>query len=301
VLDYAAVVVMFNPSQTDVENTLRIAAACKTTIIVDNTPAGAAVLSQLTSQPSIKIIKNGKNIGLAAALNIGTKAAAAHGAQWVFLFDQDTRICPDFCDTMWSYCQLQDNNVALIAPNFIDTNLNLECKHFVLKRWRWRELQCGQHDGLSATFAITSGSLVNVEIHHQLGGFLDFLFIDHVDTEYCLRAASQGKKIVINCRAQILHEIGRAKSIRVGPVTIASTDHNSLRRYYHTRNTVIVCRMYGRNLPSLILFCVKDLARVFLGILILEHDKVGRLESMLRGLKDGILTPNACWLTRGKK
>ena len=42
---------------------------------------------------------------------------------------------------------------------------------------------------------MTSGSFLNLKVYKEAGPFVDKLFIDYVDFEYCLRLKKKGFKI----------------------------------------------------------------------------------------------------------
>ena len=61
---------------------------------------------------------------------------------------------------------------------------------------------------LEVESVISSGSLLALAVYEQIGPFRDEFFIDHVDTEYCLRARRQGFRILQTRRPSMSHTVG---------------------------------------------------------------------------------------------
>src|SRR6185437_11631446 len=66
----------------------------------------------------IRVIWNGKNLGIAAALNIGVRHAAAGDYPWVLTFDQDSTVTPEFVQKMLGAYEAAEGreHIALVSP-----------------------------------------------------------------------------------------------------------------------------------------------------------------------------------------
>lgn len=73
------------------------------------------------------------------------------------------------------------------------------------------------------------------------------LFIDYVDTEWCLRAIAKGYKVYAATSAKMSHAIGD-KAIKVLAWHVPV--HSAFRRYYRLRNGLLLARM--KHIPPLI-------------------------------------------------
>jgi rhamnosyltransferase len=127
-------------------------------------------------------------------------------------------------------------------------------------------------------FTMTSGNLLRVSAAKTAGPFEEKLFIDSVDTEYCLRLRKNGFRIIRVNTAVLQHQLGKP-----GPFGVIT--HSAERRYYITRNMLYVMIKY---FPQLFFFGSKELIKSFLLILFVEDDKKGKLKSMFRGVRDWI-------------
>jgi rhamnosyltransferase len=100
--------------------------------------------------------------------------------------------------------------------------------------------------------AITSGSLVNVEICKKLGGFDAKLFIDEVDFEYCYRALVNGFKIYQFEGVFLNHQIGKTK--KAGYLSYVKSSnrviHSPTRIYFMVRNHFYVASKYSKYFPK---------------------------------------------------
>ena len=91
---------------------------------------------------------------------------------------------------------------------------------------------------------ITSGSLVSVGVYDAIGPFRDAFFIDHVDDEYCLRARKMGYRVLSTCKPVMLHSVGASTLHRLLWKKTGVTNHPPFRRYYMTRNHIILMKEY---------------------------------------------------------
>ena len=89
-----SIVVCFNTDLKNFEKILKLHLKNFTNIILINNSQSIPLISYKSSQ--VSVVTNSKNIGLAAALNVGILEAKKQGAKMVALFDQDTLLPKDF-------------------------------------------------------------------------------------------------------------------------------------------------------------------------------------------------------------
>ena len=90
---------------------------------------------------------------------------------------------------------------------------------------------------------MTPGALMKSETYQKLGPFEDQLFIDGVDTEYALRMRAAGYKIV-ESNVVLNHSLGKMTPHTFAGRHIFVTNHNPQRRYFITRNRIVLLRRY---------------------------------------------------------
>jgi rhamnosyltransferase len=133
---------------------------------------------------------------------------------------------------------------------------------------------------------MTSGSLLDLRAYVKVGPFLDGLFIDFVDIEYCLRLRAAGFRIMRGGGAVLEHRVGEIITIPLGARGFHLTSHSPLRKYYKTRNRFYVADRYRDIFPF---FRFRDMARFLLELvrlLIFEDEKVEKLRMMGKGYRD---------------
>ena len=106
-------------------------------------------------------------------------------------------------------------------------------------------------DVLEISACITSGSLTNLGAWRAIGGFDEWMFIDHVDNDFCTNLVLHGYKIC-----------------RVGAAVLY------LRKYGHKINFV---HEFG-------VFVYSQLVK-----LIFENNRILTIRSTLHGIRDGLL------------
>jgi rhamnosyltransferase len=117
-------------------------------------------------------------------------------------------------------------------------------KGFVRIRWNGFK-RCTSTDPQSivpADFLIASGTLVPIAVFDQVGGMDEGLFIDHVDTEWCLRAASQRFELFGVCAAKMHHTLGTKRQKVWWFGTRMVSHHSPLRYFYMFRNSMLIYR-----------------------------------------------------------
>ena len=224
--------------------------------VVDNTPAGgppggaraeakdaaaggvAATAAHAGAAADIEVIRNGRNMGVATALNQGVTRAIADGYGFLLMMDQDSVPRPGMVEALLSALRHWPACAAIASPLHLDPNLAQQPVSFSPRR----PGEQGRARSMLAT--MTAGSLLDLRAYQALGPFRDDLFIDQVDHEYCLRAHRNGFDVIEVQDASIDHTLGQRSTRHVAGLAIVTSNHSSLRRYYITRNRLIVAREY---------------------------------------------------------
>ncbi|MGV3225620.1 rhamnosyltransferase [[Pasteurella] aerogenes] len=193
--------------------------------------------------------KLGKNVGIAEAQNIGIDLALSQGAKTIIFFDQDSVINKDLIEKL--YQPILDNHTYISAPIYHNPNGNFFYQIIKCNQWGIRKkiIPYPEMPNFTTNIAISSGSMVKSEIFGIVGKMDSSLFIDHVDTEWFLRASHKGYSTLIVTNAIMEHTIGDnfidLKWIKI-PV------HSPLRRYYRVRNNFLLLRY--KHFPKLLAF-----------------------------------------------
>jgi len=276
-----AVIVSHHPTALTLENLPRISSQVKALIVVDNGSRGpeTCLLREASQTLGFHLIENGENLGIAEALNQGSRWARANGYEWVIFFDQDSEITDGFIDQMFAAWDShpQRERVASVHPRYVDPATGAE--PFVRRA----------SDG-GPVMSMTSGALMPVWIFEKIGWFAPEYFIDCVDFEYCLRIRAAGYLIADARNAVLLHAAGNAeKSKSLFGIQYRATHYSATRRYYISRNRIALYRKYFRIFPGWILQSMYDGLRETVKCFVSEQDRLLKFRSFLLGTWDGFI------------
>ena len=271
-----AVVVSYNPPPEILENIAALRPQVNSVVVVDNgsSEPDLEMLRRERATYDFELIENGCNLGIAAALNIGVREIIAKGGSWAALFDQDSKVEPGFLDFMLKAVEGVPNSsqVGIVCPVYVDKGTAA-----VLPILRSKTGQI--------LTAMTSGSLIRMELFERLGSFNESLFIDYVDIEFCLRSRRAGYAI-IQCPSAVLHHSqGRITRHRLLGRWFGTTNHSAVRRYYITRNRLWVLGKFLKDWSW-----SRQEARALITettkMLLLEKDRLPKLKGVSLGLLD---------------
>ena len=263
----AGVVVLYRPDAAVTANISSYLDQVERLYVVDNSSDASFGANVETLGEKAVYLPNFKNLGIATALNIGAKKADGEGYGLLLTLDQDSRADSQMVDNMLRCLERPDGGkVGIVAPHH-DTGTG-------------RKFSGGAC--LEVMTPMTSGCLLNLSAYREVGPFLDKLFIDFVDNEYCLRLRRFGFAVLRANQALLWHRVGETK--KYGP--FIATHHSPLRRYYKTRNRFWVFREYFKDFPGHCLFDLVRFAKEIASILIFEREKKTKLMMILKGARD---------------
>ncbi len=200
---------------------------------------------------SVSIDLQASNLGLGAAQNLGIKVAQTKGYDYCILFDQDSRADPEMVTTLISAHKTKStaNSVAAVGPIYRNQENGSESVfvRFGALKFQRVSSQDADEDGCIETdFLISSGSLFRVDVFEKVGLMDETLFIDHVDTEWFLRAHALGLRSFGVARAQMSHALGEAThAVKLGSRQRNVPQHKPFRYYYIFRNSIALYKRGG--------------------------------------------------------
>lgn len=285
------VMVAYNPTEEVGANLQAMVRECGRVLVVDNgsTPE---VLERMSLIPGVQILALGKNFGVAKALNCGAVWARERNYQWMVTFDQDSKPEPGMVAALWA-THLRHPEAAVVGPCIREVGARGPEYRWVRRhpKWPWffQRVECHEVDLPEVTMMITSGSMVELAVWADLGGFAEELFIDYVDIDYCLKTVLAGRKIAVSAAAGLNHKLGARQAGRILGRDLRPMHHAPFRHYYIARNRMLVWRRYALGVPH---WAVFDL--VFAGynafrVLVFESPKWAKLKAMALGARDGCL------------
>ena len=176
----------------------------------------------------------GENVGIAQAQNIGIDLALAQGADAIVFFDQDSTISDDLICCLYEPIKLRE--AVISVPIYRNPSGNFFYQIVKCNRLGWRRkiIPHTEMSNFHTNIAISSGSMIKSELFNIVGKMDTDLFIDHVDTEWFLRASNKGYNALVITNAVMNHTIGdNLLNLRFMKIPI----HSPARRYYRVRNS----------------------------------------------------------------
>ena len=297
-----AVIVTYHPNIGQLTSLLNdLANQVDRAIIIDNTPIAdrqlnpSEALTKEIGATSLTISYVGldQNLGIAYAQNIGIEQSIVEGADYVLLLDQDSvpspNLAPHLLESLKSSRKTLPKIIAA-SPRYRDPRTGFSSL-FMVSRFRipYRyqpEHQVVPENIIVASFLISSGTLIDLKKLQELRGMRSDYFIDHVDTEWCLRAQSQGYKLIGVHDALMEHSLGEKprKFWFFGMRNVS--EHTPLRDYYMFRNTLLMLRDVKMPFTWKI-FLLFRLFEFFVFFLALSKERILRFRMMMLGLSHG--------------
>ncbi len=270
----AAIIISYNPDNNLLDSINLLINQVDKIIIVDNG-------SESQKKKNINLIKdidNKENLGIATALNIGVKEALNQGYNWILTMDQDSKASSNMVEKMLEVYNTIDESerkeILSIFPNFVDERIQSIEENSEMNAYEYVDAD------------ITSGNLLRAEVFDKVGFFDDSLFIDLVDTDFCMRLNEENIKMIKVRDAILYHSLGESQSVKSIFGKFNTSNHSALRRYYMTRNRFYTWEKY-KDLNSFTLNRDKKLfKKEFVKIILGEKDKVNKIKMVFRGYKD---------------
>lgn len=282
-----AVIVAFNPDATEFSGVVRSVVNQVDYITIVNNGINSIGHATLSDE-KIDVIENHQNLGIATAINIGLKHLIAKNCTHFLLLDHDSVLPPNMVSNLLNNLKDLDRNIneptAAIGPAYYNTRLNKFAPFIRFGSTRNIKIAVPQQAKLiNVDFLISSGTLLTLEALQKVGLMDEGLFIDFVDTDWCIRAKLRGFKLYGYSGVTMQHALGDK------PVSLFSFTfpmHSPIRHYYIARNAIILMKKktYPLNV-KLIIF--RLFIRTFVFYSLVPKNRVTQLKKMLIGIKDG--------------
>ena len=260
-MQICAFITLFNPNRDKLKtNIAQILSYAKRIYLLVN---DAGSYNDFFDMPCIKLMTNGKNIGLSAAFNIALKKASEDGFNEAVLFDQDSFLSKkDFERMNEEFIEEKRNNpVMCIGPSLSVCGNVLSTPKWTLLRKDIQALRIFYVKNI-----ITSGMLLDIKAALSIGGFEETLPVDFCDFYFCYKSIYNGFLVLKSKDSFLQHEIGNS-SMKIGKSTIHF--HAPYRNYFLVRDTlrIVFCfketpfsiriRYFIFLLPRMVLFLFK--------------------------------------------
>ena len=267
----AAVVVLYNPDEDVIGNIETYLNQVDKLFVVDNSDVvDSSLAEKIKLMGNAEYICNKSNIGIAAALNVGAKKALNDGFKYLLTMDQDSRASSQMVENLYGVMQ-SVNNAGILTAAHVNTGYQDEPGEKVTEE---------------ILYTMTNGNLLNLSSYQKVGEFLEELFIDHVDHEYCLRLKKNDFKVLKTSKAIVYHKLGEETKKKLFFFHLYPTNHSPIRLYYRTRNRFYVDRIYKKIFPEYVREDRKHMLREMLEIFLYDDDLWKKVKMMFKGYLD---------------
>ena len=210
-----------------------------TFVVRDGSPNGAD--PAIRDRPGVTVVATGERLGAPGAFARGIEEAAAAGAAWIWLLDDDCVPAPGALEETLAVAA-SDEGAAGAVPTVVFGDGRREAG------WHWGPRAAAGHGQSPNTaageidWAPFAGLLLRREACERVGAIRTDFVLWHADVEYCLRLRSAGWRLLAAPQAEVSHPampiierrvLGRR--IRVGRIP-------PWREYYDTRNLALLRR-----------------------------------------------------------
>lgn len=262
-------------------------------VVVDNSEIADAALQSDARSAGAHVIANGNRGALAGAYNAALRllqGPLGMGIERVVFVDDDSdpSVLQAFLADPEVAHRLADPGTAAVSPAYRDRATGLRGRYIELERLRLRYLP-RQFNGLrEVAFVINSMSVWRRSALERIGLFDECLAIDHVDTEYCLRARRLGLALCVHGDHEFAHSIGQRRRYRFLGRELQAGGHGPQRRYLIGRNTAWLARCWLLREPAFAFLCLTRLVYEGVGIVMAEDDRGAKLAALVRGVLRGL-------------
>lgn len=191
-------------------SSLRLSTIPVSTIVVDNDSHDGTVEYIRKEFPEIIVIESPDNLGFGKANNIGMRYALNHGADYVFLLNQDAWIDPEALEVLVSIHQ-KHPEFGLLSPMHLNVDrTGLVMKYFCMQSNNEKLITDLYFNRLSdiyeTTYIHAAAWMLPRNTLQTIGGF-DPIFHQYAeDDDYLNRLKFHGIKIGVCPSARIVHD-----------------------------------------------------------------------------------------------
>jgi hypothetical protein len=242
-------------------------------IIVDNGSTDDSVARIRSAHPDVLVLESGTNLGFAGGNNIGIRYALMHGADYVWLLNNDTKPASDAVSALVAKA-LSDERLGAVASICYFADAPSVVQAWAGSRvnlWIGYGRLCTEPHDDDWLHSLNGTSMLIARTALRDVGLLDEgFFLYWEDTDFSLRLRKKGWRIAAAPESRVLHKVS------------ASTARNKLLLdRYHTASGLRLLRLHSPApvLSSLIFLAIRFARRIV-------RFEFSRCRSVLEGILD---------------
>ena len=231
-------------------------------IVIDNASSDGTAGAVRSQYPKVTLIENDDNLGFTGGNNVGIRYALDQGVDYIMLLNNDTIAAPDLLDLLVEAFKA-DPCIGVVGPTIYyhdepdviwSAGGSIDWKHGLTSMTAIGTEDKGQLGTAPREVQFVTGCalLASREVWQKVGLLDDSFFMYYEETEWCVRAARAGYKIVHVPAAMLWHKIS-LKARESSPHTY----------YYMTRNRLLFLRRTQASLQTWF-YTLSEYARTFL-------------------------------------
>lgn len=262
-LKVASVVILYNPALEVLKNIIACTEQTEIVFVLDNSDSyNQTFIDKINNIDKVEYYNFHSNLGVAYALNFAANLAIKNNFDFLLTMDQDSEATSNFVKKLIEiHCNFKSVGIAAPYPQN-----------------RIHKISPPDNSIHQIDKVITSGALLNLRAYIEVGPFMEELFIDYVDFEYCFRLQRNNYSIYINNDAIISHSVGNLIKWKLIGFKFYSTNHSPLRLYYRTRNRFRLRSLYKKYYPSFFSSDMINLLKELLKVILVESNKMEKLK-----------------------
>jgi len=213
------------------------------TVVVDNGSTDGSEEAIRASFPAVCFIQTGRNLGYAGGNNVGIKHALSHGADYIWLLNNDTTVDSKALSALVETAQA-DPKIAFVGSKiyFYDKPNMIWCAGGTIDLAEggrtdhpgMGQEDHGQFDKISDVGYVTGCSLLAARAAIEAVGFLpEEYFLYFEETDWSLAAQRKGYRTVMAPDSHVWHKYA------------LTGDYKERFIYYSSRNRIHIVRKYA--------------------------------------------------------
>ncbi|KAM3098505.1 glycosyltransferase family 2 protein [Phormidesmis sp. 146-35] len=187
------------------------------TIIIDNGSIDDSVIVFKEKFPNIKLLETGANLGFSGGNNVGIEYALAHGADYVFLLNNDAIVDPQVLSTLVEAGEQNSKAGVLGSKIYFYKEPNkvwLGGGEWLSDQAEFNHIDYGKIDELKPElppqeidFACGCAFFMKAEVIKEIGLLEDKFFLMWEECDWCYRARRAGYTCLLVSASKVWHKI----------------------------------------------------------------------------------------------
>ncbi len=256
-------------------------------VVVDNGSVDGSVPVIRQRFPATTVIETGENLGFSGGCNVGLRYALAQKAGYALLLNNDTEVDPAFLRILVESAQAS-LAVGIAGPTIYyhaqpdvvwSAGGAIDWKRGLTWMVGLNEQDAGQFGQAPRDVDFVTGCalLVNAQAVEKAGEMDERFFMYYEETEWCVRIARAGYRIIHVPQAKIWHKIS-TETRAASPFV----------HYYMTRNRLLFLKATGAATRVWLHTLLADYARTLISWSVRPRwrDKKAQRKAMIQGIGD---------------